>query len=320
MASTPDNATILYGLADKPPLGRAAGLGFQHVLTMFGSTVAVPLLFAPVLWPIPDAVPSELAERLETIQLTNAALLISSVMLCSGVATLLQVTLGSRLPIIQGVSFSFLAAFFGIVAATLGQAPIDWAAAVATPEALETAVTQWQDSGARAMRVIAGAIIFGGIVEAIVGFTGLMGQVRRILSPVVIGPVIMLIGLALYQFGAPFAASNWPISILTMAMIVVFALVLSRRVRLFKLFPMLLAILGAVAVCAALGGAGLVTDDNPAFVDLSAVGRADTLRLTTLLFPWGLPEFTGAAIVAVLAGYLASMIESFGDYHACKQI
>ncbi|MEO0963817.1 MAG: solute carrier family 23 protein [Planctomycetota bacterium] len=320
MASTPDDAKILYGLDDKPAFGRAAGLGFQHVLTMFGSTVAVPLLFAPALWPIPDALPKELAERLETIQLTNAALLISSVMLCSGVATLLQVTLGSRLPIIQGVSFSFLAAFFGIVAATLGQAPIDWAAAVATPEALETAVTQWQDSGARALRVIAGAIIFGGIVEAIVGFTGLMGQVRRILSPVVIGPVIMLIGLALYQFGAPFAASNWPISILTMAMIVVFALVLSRRVRLFKLFPMLLAILGAVAVCAALGGAGLVTDDNPAFVDLSAVGRADTLRLTTLLFPWGLPEFTGAAIVAVLAGYLASMIESFGDYHACKQI
>ncbi|MEM6391471.1 MAG: solute carrier family 23 protein [Planctomycetota bacterium] len=311
---------ILYGLDDKPPFGRASVLGLQHVLTMFGSTVAVPLLFAPALWPVPENIPSDLADRLESLQLANAALLISSVMLCSGVATLLQSTYGSRLPIIQGVSFSFLAAFFGIVTTTLAASPIDWAAVTASPEATEAAVAKWQDNGAQAMRVIAGAIIFGGILEAAIGFTGLMGQVRRILSPVVIGPVIMLIGLAPYQFGAPFAASNWPISSLTMGMIVLFALVLSRHIRLFKLFPMLLAILGAVAVCAALGGVGAIDEQNPAHVDLSAVGQSDALRITTVFFPWGLPEFGVAAIVAVLAGYLASMIESFGDYHACKQM
>ena len=43
---------------------------------------------------------------------SELAILVSSVMLCSGIATALQVTIGSRLPIIQGVSFSFLAAFF----------------------------------------------------------------------------------------------------------------------------------------------------------------------------------------------------------------
>ena len=32
-----------------------------------------------------------------------------------------------------------------------------------------------------------------------------------------------------------------------------------------------------------------------------------------VFFPWGLPRFDLAFIVAVLAGYLASMIESFGD-------
>lgn len=315
-----NSSGLLYGLDDKPPLGKATVLGLQHVLTMFGSTVAVPLLFAPALWPIPDGVPEEVAEQLQLLQLSNAALLISSVMLCSGVATLLQSTLGSRLPIIQGVSFSFLAAFFGIVANTLDTNPIDWVAAVASAESLDAAIETWQGNGAMAMRVIAGAIIVGGVIEAVIGFTGLMGQVRKILSPVVIGPVIMLIGLALYQFGAPFAASNWWISILTMLMIVVFALVLSRHVRFFKLFPMLLAILGAVAVCAAFGGLGVIDESDPARVNLSAVGQAEALRLSTVFFPWGLPEFSLAAIVAVLAGYLASMIESFGDYHACKQM
>ena len=89
---------IIYGLDDKPPLGQAVVLALQHVLTMFGSTVAVPLLLGPAMG-MSDA---------------QIALLISSVMLCSGVATLLQSTFGSRLPIIQGVSFSFLAAFFAI--------------------------------------------------------------------------------------------------------------------------------------------------------------------------------------------------------------
>lgn len=39
-----------------------------------------------------------------------------------------------------------------------------------------------------------------------------------------------------------------------------------------------------------------------------------------MVFPWGLPKFNTAFIVAVLAGYLASMIESFGDYHACSHM
>ncbi|MEO0587091.1 MAG: solute carrier family 23 protein, partial [Planctomycetota bacterium] len=163
---------MFYGLDDRPPPGKAVVLGLQHVLTMFGSTVAVPLLFAPALWPVAEGVSPELAERMGSMQLANTALLISSVMLCSGIATLLQATFGSRLPIIQGVSFSFLAAFFGIVASTLAANPVDWTAVASSAEATEAALAQWQENGARAMRVIAGAIIVGGVLEAVVGFTG----------------------------------------------------------------------------------------------------------------------------------------------------
>ncbi|MDH3718278.1 MAG: solute carrier family 23 protein, partial [Planctomycetota bacterium] len=56
------------------------------------------------------------------------------------------------------------------------------------------------------------------------------------------------------------------------------------------------------------------------YVDLSAFHRSDWVRVHTVFFPWGLPEFGLAALVAVLAGYLASMVESFGDYHACKNL
>ena len=201
----PAHPDIIYGLDDKPPFGRALVLGLQHILTMFGSTVAVPLLLGPAMG-MTDA---------------QTALLISSVMLCSGVATLLQSTWGSRLPIIQGVSFSFLAAFFAIIAKVMAPESEDGLAG----------------NGSMAMQYIAGAIIAGAMIEIVIGFSGLMGRIHRLLSPVVVGPVIMLIGLALYDAGAPVAASHWPISILTMVLIITFSLVLSRSSRFFRMFP-----------------------------------------------------------------------------------
>ena len=304
-------------------MANAVVLALQHVLTMFGSTVAVPLIFGPLLWPVPENLPEVVSAQLLELQLSNTALLISSVMLCSGLATLLQSTYGSRLPIIQGVSFSFLAAFFVIVASTQTDNAPNWAAVVAgdTSEAtLTPLVTQWNAAGGHGMRTIAGAVIIGGLIEAVIGFSGLMGLARRVLSPVVIGPVIMLIGLALYQAGAPVAASNWAVSSSMIALIVLFSLILSRKLRIFQLFPMLLAIATMVGICYWLGRIGKIPAGNPAIVDLSAIERSDWFRLQTLFFPWGFPEWSISAVVAVLAGYLASMIESFGDYHACKNM
>ena len=279
------NTKLLYGLEDKPPLGKAVVLGLQHVLTMFGSTVAVPLLLGPMM-------------GLDT---AGIALLISSVMLCSGVATLLQASFGSRLPIIQGVSFSFLSAFFGIIAAVH--------------------VEGAQVSPGAAMPYIAGAVIGGAVIEMIIGFSGLMGLVRRVLSPVVVGPVIMLIGLALFRnAGATVAASHWPIAILTMLLIVLCSFVFSRWSLVFRLFPMLLAIVTAVGVCVLLSLTGVLAPDSPARPDFSAFEQASWVRGGDLLFPWGLPRFSTPFFLAILAGYLASMIESFGDYHACKQV
>lgn len=323
MSESQANFGVIYGLDDRPPFLRACVLAVQHVLTMFGSTVAVPLIFGPQLWPVPEGLPEHVQATLTEMQLSNTALLISSVMLCSGVATLLQSCFGSRLPIIQGVSFSFLAAFFGIVAATQGSSAPDWSAVVegdVAEQTLAPLMDQWQDTGAKGMRTIAGAVLIGGVLEAIIGFAGLMGLVRRVLSPVVIGPVIMLIGLALYQVGAPVAASNWTISTAMMVLIVLFALIMSRKFRLFQLFPMLLAIATMVTTCWLLGRNGTIQPSDPAYVDLSAFDRSAWFRVKDVFFPWGFPEWSISAVVAVLAGYLASMIESFGDYHACKNM
>ena len=275
----------IIGLDDKPPMPRTLVLSAQHVLTMFGATVSVPLLFGPVMGMGP----------------ADTARLISIVMLASGVATLLQTTIGTRLPIVQGVSFAFLGTFFLIIGTAAAEAE-----------------AAGQATGPLAMQYIAGAIILGGLVEATIGFSGLIGAVRRILSPVVIGPVIMLIGLALFGVGAPKAGTHWPIAILTILLVIVFSLVLAKKKRFFRLFPILTAVIVVTLVCWILTKAGVFPEGHPSAVSLAAVSDAQWVRLapSELFFPWGWPKFHLGFFFAILAAYLASMIESIGDYHA----
>lgn len=268
---------IIYAIEDRPPPARATVLALQHVLTMFGATVSVPLLLGPVMG----------------MQAPEIAILVSSVMLCSGVATFLQTTIGSRLPIIQGVSFSFLAPFFAIIA--------------------------FAKTGTLSMQYIAGAVMAGALVEIAIGQFKLIGRLRRMISPVVIGPVIMLIGLSLFKVGAPKAGTHWPISGLVIVCIVLFSQVLSKKNRFFRLFPILSAILVGYFISILMTLLGVFGPGHPAHIDLGVVTDSTWFKpLDTIFFPWGWPKFNLGFFFAVLAGYLASMIESFGDYHACS--
>ncbi|HSK91517.1 MAG TPA: solute carrier family 23 protein [Euzebyales bacterium] len=298
MTTAASQIELNYGLDDVPkPFPKALGLGLQHVLTMFGATIAVPLLLGPAM-------------QMDT---TDIAILISSVFIASGVATILQVTIGTRLPIVQGVSFAFLGPFFAIIAA---------------------------HSGTNAMRYIGGAILLGAVVEAVVGFSGLVGLLRRFITPVVIGPVIALIGLSLFgaanlqvntitdDQGNVVQSGNWWIAILTFSLIFLFALVLSRRSRALALFPILLAVVTAYVVALVLSELGVITEANRAFVSFGTISDSfasaawvrNVVGERALFFPWGMPLFDLGFFVAVLAAYLASTIESFGDYHAVARV
>ena len=270
-----------YGVDDVPkPFGKALGLGLQHVLTMFGATIAVPLILGPAMG----------------FDAAQMGILISSVFIASGIATVLQLTIGTRLPIVQGVSFAFLVPFFAIIA---------------------------NYEGAEAMQYIAGAILVGAVIEAILGYGGLFGVIKRFITPITIGPVIALIGLSLYGAAAGNAGANWWLAILTVVLIFVFSLVLAPRVRLFSLFPILLGIVSAYLVAWLLTAVG-VWDGTAAAVTFGGVADAPWVRNIVgeqgLIFPWGGPQFEIGFIIAVFAAYMASAIESIGDYHAIARV
>jgi nucleobase transporter 1/2 len=258
-------------------------LGFQHYLTMFGSTVAIPLLLSERLGMGDDPI--------------ALGWLIGTMFFVSGITTLLQTTWGNRLPLVQGGTFSFLQPAFTI----LGMAAL--------------ADAGWE---VRLLHV-QGAVIAGAIVEIFLGYSGLVGRLLRFVGPVTIAPTIALIGLALFRFGAPVAGTHWGIGGLTIALIILFSQYMRRTHRAFELFPIMLGILLAWGVAWVLTLAGVFGAGHPAHVSLDTVRAAPWFRVP-LPFQWGFPVFGAAAIVGMLAGYIASIVESVGDYYACARL
>ncbi|MBT8364160.1 MAG: xanthine permease, partial [Deltaproteobacteria bacterium] len=202
---------IVYPLGSKPKWPLAVLLGIQQYLTMFGATVLIPFIVGGAM----KLPPEELA------------LMISTIFFTSGLCTLIQQSpLGNKLPVIQGGTFSFLGPTFAIIGMVAAQK-------LTGPEPM------WQIQ----IQHVAGAIMIASVFEIVLGYTGIMGHVRKIISPIVIGPTIAMIGLALYGIGAPWMASNWIISLITLVALILYSQVFSQKSRAFMLFPVLLAIL-----------------------------------------------------------------------------
>lgn len=271
---------LVYGLLDRPPFPILLLAGAQHVLTLFGATTLVPLIFGPAMG----------------MDVADVAKFISCVYLAMGLATLVQTTpfLGTGLPIVQGSSFSFIPPIMTIIGIYKGMGPD---------------VT---------MQYVGGALIVGGIALALVGYSGLAGMIRRIITPVVIGPTIMAIGFSLFDVAVKFnAAKYWPVSL--MVVVGVFFFGLMSKNKYFNIFSVLLSIFLAYLVCYLGSVSGFFPAGHAAHISLTNVMAAPTFQFTGLM-PWGPPQFSIVAVGALLAGFFSVMIESIGDYHSCSYV
>ena len=280
---------VVYPIGSKPPWGLAILLGLQQYLTMFGSTVLIPFIVSGAM-----GMPIE-----------ETALLISTMFFVSGITTLIQQSkIGNRLPIVQGGTFSFLGPMFAIVGMVAAQ-EMGWQVMI---------------------QQVSAAVMFASLFEIVLGYTGLIGKIKKYASPVVIGPTIAMIGLALFGIGAPWMAGNWVVSGVTLLALIIYSQVFSRKSKVFMLFPVLLAVLTGWAVAAIGTALGWIPDGNAANVTGNAalIEAAPWVSLRPAVpFKWGFPELnsiTVAGSFGMLAGFLASMIESVGDYYSCARI
>ncbi|SEO24216.1 Xanthine/uracil permease [Halogranum amylolyticum] len=283
MSDGPESDFVEYGIEDRPPLPTSLLLGVQHYLTMVGANVAVPLILAGAL-----GMPESVVPRF-----------VGTFFVVSGVATLAQTTFGNRYPIVQGAPFSMLApalAVVGVVQATPGG---DW----------NTALVHLQ-----------GAIVVAALVEVAIGYFGLLGRLRQYLSPVVVAPTIALIGLSLFDTPQIVTATqNWWLLGLTLLLITLFSQYLDGAHPVFKLFPVLLGVVVAYVVALALSLAGVYHPGAPGFVDVAAIFE-NPVVVPIYPLQWGIPQVELSLVVGMLAGVAASIVESFGDYHAVARL
>ena len=144
-----DQNELLYGIEDSPPWYLCAFLGFQHYLEMIGATIACPFILTPALCMEDDD--------------PNKANIISTLIFMSGIITILQSTVGTRLPIVQGGSFSYLVPSLAIMSLPQWKCPPNMGSL--TPD---EKTELWQVR----MREIQGAIIFAALFQVLFAVTG----------------------------------------------------------------------------------------------------------------------------------------------------
>lgn len=260
------DAKALRSLDADIPVYAAVPYGVQHILAMFVANLA-PIFIVASAAGLPD-------------ELTSA--LIQNAMLIAGIGTLIQLfplwRIGSGLPIVMGISFTFVTVICGIVA-TYGYS---------------TAV---------------GAVMVGGILE---GILGLFAQYwRRIIAPIVSAVVVTSIGFSLLSVGAASfgggtgaadfgSAQNLFLGSVSLVSCLAFQV-------LAKGFAKQLSVLFGLVV-------GYVVALCIGAVDLSGFASMKLFALPTFM-PFT-PEFNIGAIISVTLIFLVSATETIGDTSA----
>ena len=212
------------------------------------------------------------------------------------------------LPIVQGGSFAFLPATFQIIFN-------------AELQAIEDDSERFNTT----MRVIQGAVIVSGVIQFVIGYTGIVTIFLKFVGPVTIAPVIAAIGLGLYGVAFNGVAACWSLGLLQLFTVVLFSQYMKAisigGIKVFGLFPVVFAIAFTWSFGAILTAADVWEEGNACRTDSNGYILDETpwLRIP-YPFQWGMPIFRTYAWVPMLGGMLASMIESIGDYYSCANL
>ncbi|XP_044931374.1 solute carrier family 23 member 1 isoform X1 [Mustela lutreola] len=315
---------MLYKIEDVPPWYLCILLGFQHYLTCFSGTIAVPFLLAEALCVGRDQ--------------HMVSQLIGTIFTCVGITTLIQTTLGIRLPLFQASAFAFLVPAKAILALERWKCPPEediygnWSLPLNTSHI-------WHPR----IREVQGAIIVSSMVEVVIGLMGLPGALLSYIGPLTVTPTVSLIGLSVFQAAGDRAGSHWGISACSILLIILFSQYLRNltfllpiyrwgkgltlfRIQIFKMFPIVLAIMTVWLLCYILTLTNVLPSDPTAYgFQARTDARGDIMAIAPWIripYPcqWGLPTVTAAAVLGMFSATLAGIIESIGDYYACARL
>ncbi|CAN9507678.1 unnamed protein product [Ophioblennius macclurei] len=320
-----DHNKPTYCVTDVPPWYLCIFLAIQHYLTAFGGNISICFVLAEGLC-------------LQHDSLTQSYLINNLFFVC-GLCTVLQVTFGIRLPILQGGTFALVTPAMALLSLPEWKCPA-WSqnatlVNASSPEFIE----MWQSR----MRTLQGSIMVASLVQILVGFSGLIGFLMRFMGPLTIAPTVSLIGLSLYDSAGDKAGSHWGIAGMTAALIILFSQYLpsipipvpayskSKKFHrsdfyIFKNMPVLLGIALSWLVCYLLTIYDVLPSDSRQYgYEARTDVKGNVLNEASwFMFPypgqWGLPTVSLAGVIGIIAGLICSMAESVGDYHSCARL
>lgn len=255
---------LIFQLDGVPSLKQTIPLGLQHVVAAIVGIVTPAILVANVC----------------NLSPADKTILIQMSLIISALATLLQLfpigPIGSRLPVIIGVSFAYVPTLLAI-------------------------------GGQYNLATILGAQICGGVAAVVVGI--FIKPMRKLFPATVTGTVIFTIGLSLYPtavkymaggagsptFGSP---QNWLVAIITFA-VVVFLTYFTKGF--FKLAAILVGMVVGYVVAFCMG-----------MVSFDAVGQSGWFQLVAPMH-FGI-EFQATAIISMVVMYVVNAVQAIGDF------
>lgn len=140
-----------------------------------------------------------------------------------------------------------------------------------------------------------------GLMSLLIRLRG-VGFISRLFPPVVIGPVIMLIGLSLASTGVDMAKTNWALAIISLLTTVVITLF---GKGLLKLIPIFTGIVAGYVVSIILGQ-----------IDFQPVLDAKWFALPAFVRP----ELCWEAVIFMIPVAIAPVIEHIGDVYAINEV
>lgn len=195
---------------------------------------------------------------------------------------------------------------------TKGKSPVYLGSSFAFITPMAAAYLKGGVSGALTGVCVVGLIYV--VVAIIIRFLG-KSWLDKLLPPVIIGPMIMVIGLglaptAISQIGLANGLSlEWKSLTVALVSFLVTALVMTRAKGFLKIIPFLVGIATGYIVALILG-----------IVDLTPVSEASILSLPNFILPFKdyTPSFTALITIAPIA--LVTMCEHIGDHASLSQI
>ncbi|SDO94901.1 uracil-xanthine permease family protein [Clostridium gasigenes] len=259
--------SLLFQFEGKPTLKEIIPLGLQHVVAMIIGCVTPAIIVAGVSGLSPQ----------------DKILLVQSSLFFAGIATLIQLFpifrgIGSRLPIIMGVSFAYVPTLTAI-------------------------------AGEFSISTIFGAQVVGGIIAIIFGI--FVKKLVKLFPLIVTGTVIFSIGLSLYSvainyvaggvgsstFGSP---KNWLVAFITLGVVIYLNYFTNGKL---KLASILVGIIVGYVVALCLG--------MVSFTDVQASGWIQTPKL----MHFGM-SFNATAIISMVIMHIVNSVQAIGDMSA----